>query len=178
LLPRFWTAPLLLTLCACAAAVDPSPTVLTGTGLGVVRLGMTVTQAQQALGAALSPMPPGFEAACWITRRADGRAPEVFYTIENDKITRIDINIASSAGMPTDVATVEGIGVGATEADVQRVYGKATKVMPSKDDAHGHTLVVEKPDAKSALVFETADGKVTTFRAGYHPSVDSGAACR
>jgi hypothetical protein len=149
-----------------------SPRTLTMTGLGVVQLGMTVTEAQTALGAALNPMPLGSEAACWMTRRTDGRAPEVFYMVENDKITRIDINTAASAGTPSDVKTAAGIGIGATEADVIQTYGKSAKVTPNKYDEHGHTIVVESPDTKSALVFETSDGKVTTFRAGVHPAVD------
>jgi hypothetical protein len=172
LLQRLWSLPFLLALWACAGTSPASPTTLTRTGLGAVQLGMTVTRAQQALGAALNPMIPGTDAACWMTRRADGRAPQVFYMIENDKIARIDVNTASSAGTPADVTTAEGIGIGSTEADVLGAYGKSTKVMPSKYDEHGHTLVAESADAKSALVFETSDGKVTTFRAGVHPAVD------
>ena len=172
MLPRFRTAPVLLTLCACSAPVPASPTILTTVGLGVVQLGMTVTQAEQALGAGLEPMNPGTDAACWMTRRADGRAGQVFYMVENGKITRIDINTAASAGTPAVVKTAAGIGIGATEADVLRAYGKSTKVMPNKYDEHGRSLVVERPDAKSALLFETSNGKVTTFRAGFHPSVD------
>jgi len=192
MLPRIWTLPLLITLCACVHASpdsddadtssadlltsagpgSDSPNTLTMAGLGAVRLGMSVTEVQQALGAALEPMTPGTDAACWMTRRADGRAPQVFYMVENDKITRIDIDTAASAGTPSDVKTEAGIGVGAAEADVLAAYGKSTKVTPNKYDEHGHDLVVENADAKSALLFQTSDGKVTTFRAGLHPSVD------
>lgn len=169
---RFWSVLFLVALCACSGAVQPSPTVLTPSGLGVVRLGMTVTEAQTALGAQLSPMPAGSDAACWMTRRADGRAPQVFYTVQNDRITRIDINTSAYAGTPSNVTTDSGVGVGVTEADVLKAYGKSTKVMPNKYDAHGHTIVVESASNKHALVFETSDGKVTTFRAGMHPAVD------
>ncbi len=58
-----------------------------------------------------------------------------------------------------------------------RVYGKSTKVMPSKYDAHGHSLLVDLPGTKSALLFETSGGKVTTFRAGTHPAVDTVEGC-
>jgi hypothetical protein len=172
LLSRFTSVTLLLALCGCTAAEQPSPTILTPSGLCVVRLGMSVTEVQTALGAQLAPMAPGSEAACWMTRRADGRAPQVFYMVQNDTITRIDINTAASAGTPADVKTAAGIGVGATEADVAQAYGKSAKVMPSKYDAHGHTITVEPGAGKSALVFEASDGKVTTFRAGLHPAVD------
>lgn len=187
-----WTLSPVIMLCACVhaspdlddadliTAAGPgsdSPNTLTVAGLGAVRLGMSVTEAQQALGAALAPMTPGAEAACWMTRRADGRAPEVFYTVENDKITRIDINTAASAGTPSDVKTEDGIGIGAAEADVLKTYGKAAGVTPNKYDEHGHDLVVESAGAKSALLFQTSDGKVTTFRAGLHPSVDTVEGC-
>jgi hypothetical protein len=157
--------------------VEPSPIVLTPSGLGVVQLGMTLIQAQTALGAALSPMPAGSEPACWMTRRADGRAPEVFYTIQNGKITRIDINNAASAGTPSPVTTAEGIGIGASEADVLQAYGKSAKVTPGKNDEHGHTITVENAKTTSALAFETSDGKVTRFRAGFHPAVDHAEGC-
>ena len=170
LLSRFWSVPLLLAVYACADTAPPSPTVLTPAGLGVVQLGMTLTQAETALGAQLEPMPPGADVACWMTRRADGRAPQVFYTVQNGRITRIDINTASSAGTPSNVTTPEGIGVGAAEADVLKAYGKQAKVMPSKYDEHGHTLAVENPHTRTALLFETSGGKVTTFRTGYLPA--------
>ena len=177
MLSRFWSLPLLIALCACTSDVQPSPIVLTPSGLGVVRLGMTVTEAQTALGAQLDPMPAGGDAACWMTRRADGRAPQVFYTVQNGRITRIDINTATYAGTPSNVTTASGIGVGASEADVLKAYGKSTQVLPSKYDAHGHVLAVESAAARSTLVFETSDHKVTTFGAGLHPSVDHVEGC-
>jgi hypothetical protein len=70
------------------------------------------------------------------------------------------------------VKTTSGIGIGASEADLVQVYGKAAKVAPSKYDAQGHTITVEDAAAKSALAFETSGGKVTTFRTGVHPAVD------
>jgi len=185
--PRIWTLSPVIMLCACVHASpdlddadiitgagpgSDSPNTLTVVGLGAVRLGMSVVEAQQALGAQLSPMMPGEDAACWMTRRADGRAPEVFYMVENDKITRIDIDHGASAGTPSDVKTDAGIGIGAAEADVLAAYGKSTKVAPNKYDAQGRDLTVESSGGKSALLFQTSGGKVTTFRTGLHPSVD------
>lgn len=177
MLRRFGAVPLLIALCACAATVPASPTTLTPSGLGVVQLGMSAIEAQTALGAAFSPMTAGSDVACWMTRRADGRAADVFYTVENDRITRIDINTGASAGTPSAVKTAEGIGIGTSEADLLKAYGKSAKVMPNKYDPNGHTIAVDNPGAKSALVFETSAGKVTTFRAGHHPAVDTVEGC-
>jgi len=187
--PRLSILPLLLALCACAdpateattATADgdgatnaaPSPTTLTATGLGAVRLGMSVAAAEQALGAKLAPMSAGQEAACWQTRRADGASPQVFYMVENGVLTRIDIDRRTEPAVPgPEFKTAAGIGIGATEPDVIAAYGAGTEILPHKYDENGHTLMVNGPDAKSALLFETSDGKVTTFRAGLHPAVD------
>jgi hypothetical protein len=183
---RICTLPLLIALTGCvdaspdiddmaepgtAADAQPSPTTLTMAGLGAVRIGMTPPAAEAALGTELSPMTVGEEAACWQTRRADGEDPQVFYMVENGKITRIDIE-DTTGDTPTAIKTDKGIGIGADEADVMAAYGPTTKVMPHKYDEHGHYLVVESPDGGSALLFETSNGKITTFRAGVHPSVD------
>jgi hypothetical protein len=180
-LSRSWTPartlPVLLLLCACASPEPRSPIILTPGGLGAVRLGMTVVEAQTALGAQLGPMMPGSDPACWMTRRADGRAPQVFYMVQNDTISRIDINYGASAGAPAEVTTAEGVGIGASEADVLKTYGKRAKVAPSKYDPNGHIVTVENPETHSALLFETSGGKVTTFRAGLHPAVDQVEGC-
>jgi hypothetical protein len=174
---------LLLGLAACsestpqpaAAAPTPAGNALTLQGIGPVQLGMGVQEAERALQTRLRPMSPEESDACWQTQRADGQQPHIWYMVEEGRITRMDIGdtVGVSDANPTiTVKTAEGIGIGAKESDVLAAYGPATKVMPHKYDEKGHYLVVDSPDAKSALVFETSDGIVTTFRTGFHPSVD------
>ena len=148
---------------ATTAAAQPSPAVLTMTGLGPVQIGMTLAEAEQALGAGLEPIE---DEACTQIRRTDGHDPQIFYMVENGRITRIDIEDGS------DIKTDKGVGIGATEAEVLAAYGPGMQVMPHKYDPHGHYLVMDSADAKSAILFETSNGKVTMFRAGVHPSVD------
>jgi hypothetical protein len=157
-----------------AAAPTPQPpsaTTLTLNGLGPVQLGMRVQEAEQALHARFAPMEPEESEACWTAWRGDGADPQVSYMVEDGRVTRLDIG-DSDANPASTVKTAEGIGIGAAERDVLAAYGPATKVQPHKYDESGHYLVVDSPDARSALVFETSNGMVTTFRAGFHPSVD------
>ena len=138
-----------------------------------MRLGMRVAEAEQALQTRFTPMEPEESEACWTARRADGKGPNVNYMVEDGRITRIGIPSAIDPGSPdSEVKTAEGISIGSPERDVLAAYGPATKVTPHKYDENGHYLMVESPDAKSALIFETSASIVTTFRAGFHPSVD------
>lgn len=174
-----------IALCACMngspdGAVPATPAALAMTGLGPVHIGMSVPEAEHALATTFAPMTPGEEEACWQTRRADGNDPQVWYMVENGKITRIDIEDTSGNATqgfgnlpaPSAIKTVEGIGFGAAEADVIAAYGPATEVLPHKYDEQGRYLVVQSADGRSALLFETQKGRVTIFRAGVHPSVD------
>ncbi|MDQ7250821.1 hypothetical protein [Dongia sedimenti] len=165
---------LLLGLAACSTSA-PQAADLTPQGIGAVKLGMRLAEAEQALQARFRPMEPEESEACWQTQRADGNAPHIWYMVEDGKITRIDIGDSvgvSDANPAITVKTAEGIAIGAKESDVLAAYGPTTKVMPHKYDQAGHYLIVDSPDARSALVFETSNGIVTTFRAGFHPSVD------
>jgi hypothetical protein len=159
------------------AAAVLSQTVLSADGLGSVRIGMTPAEAEAALGAAIEPRGKG-DAACWMTRRADGARSDVFYMVENGRITRIDVARLPGAASPMEpILSDKGIGIAATEDAVKAAYGDALIVQPHKYDATGHYLIVESADKKSALLFETAAGAVVTFRAGLHPSVDYVEAC-
>ena len=159
------------------AAAVLAQNVLSQDGLAPVRIGMPPAEAEAALGAAIEGRGSG-DVGCWMTRRADGARSDVFYMVENGRITRIDVAKLPGAATPMKpIVTDKGIGIGASESAVRESYGDGLIVQPHKYDENGHYLIVDSADKKSALVFETSAGVVVTFRAGLHPSVDYVEAC-
>jgi len=142
--------------------------------LGHVRVGMTTTEVEHALGSKLNPFDKNGNEECWYTRRSDGTEPYVGYMMSSEKIVRIDIRAADSEKkMAPPVTDSKGFGIGASEKSVVDAYGPVLQVSPHKyGDADDHYLRITSPDGKSALLFETWDGKVTTFRTGIPPYVD------
>lgn len=129
-----------------------------------VTVGMTATQAEAALKAKLRPR-SSEDAACWYTARADGADAATLYMMSGDTVVRIDLRAGSA------VTDRNGFGIGADEAALTAAYGSALTVAPHKYVEGGHTLRFAGP-GDTALVFETAEGKVTTLRAGRIPFVD------
>lgn len=146
--------------------------VLAADGLGPVRIGMTVDQAERALGARLRPRSVQEPSGCWITQRADGQDPGVAYMVVYDQIRRIDLH-AHNKHVP-GVRSATGVGIGSTEQSAYRAYGARLSVAPHKYTAAdgGHYLTVDTPDGRSGLVFETFGGRITQVRAGLRPELD------
>ncbi|MGY3452114.1 hypothetical protein [Bradyrhizobium sp. USDA 4353] len=164
-------------------------------GVGPVRLGMTVAQAERALKAKLGPVLPPFARDCYVTGRADGRDKALSYVIVNGRIVIVTVFLRDYAKPDPAVVDANGIGVGATEADVRRGYPQVRKELSpdfrgispeqaqefARDRArHGVTepeppphywMIVEGGDGKRAIVFETQDGKVLSFSVGLKPEV-------
>lgn len=158
-------------LCATAAIAEQSYP-LTMDGLGPVKLGMTQRAAEKALGVRLKIDDASAykESGCGYLARTDGRSPDVLYMIMDGRITRIDIDVEPPAR--SLVRVKEGIGIGSSETEILRAFGKSVKVEPHPYlDEQGHYLVVDSKDHKRGLIFETEHGKVTTFRAGLYPSL-------
>lgn len=154
-------------LASCGA--EPSRNVLTPNGLGPVKAGMTVQQAEEALRAKLTTLKAEEPEACRYAFRADGTAPAVGYMIIGRHIQRIDI--FANRAQPTPVLSDKGFGIGSPEQAVAAAYGAALQNMPHPYlPETGRILRVGAGDA--ALVFETENGKVTSFRAGRVPFVD------
>jgi len=86
--------------------------------------------------------------------------------VEGGRIARVDVDTAG-------IRTAVGAGIGDTEEQVQRLYSGRVSVTPQKY-VNGHYLTVTPnvADTSYAIVFETADGKVTRFRAGRRPQVE------
>ena len=87
------------------------------------------------------------------------------YTLTGDVITRIETRDAR-------YATVSGVHVGDTVAQVQKAYGKRLTTAPHPYFAQGKVLTVYSPDRKFALVMEANDqGRIITLRGGRLPEV-------
>ena len=83
-------------------------------------------------------------------------------------IARIDVHTA-------DIKTAEGLGRGATLAEVQEKYaGPRLLVTPHKyaDAPRSHYVRLTDLDPSRGIMFEVVDGKVTSLRGGRIPEID------
>ena len=171
--------PAILALLVCTAC-DASPTsetrLLKPEGFESVQIGMTTDAAETSLGSALAPRANPDPLGCVQGKRVDGNDPQILYMIEGGKITRIDVTKTAPEG-EKPVTSEMGIGIGSTEAEIERVYGAKAKQEPHPYtyEEGGHLYTVES--GNNALIFETYGGKVTVFRAGAHPQVDYKESC-
>ena len=160
-----------------AGCVDPAPAqepTLSYGGLGAVKIGMTLPQAERALGAKLLArgQDPYDDDSCWYSSRVDKAEPGIHYMMDHDKIVRIDVFASKGTGVPATRSDT-GFAIGASQAAIIARYGKAVqKSIHPYLGTEGSYLRVASPDHKSALLFETAAGKVTSLRAGTVPAVD------
>jgi hypothetical protein len=154
--------------------------VLSFQGVGPVQLGMTVKDAERALGTKLEPRSIVYTSdECYQTSRADKKDPGIGYVIESGKITVI--NVFSSDGQTPDVIDKHLLGIGGTEDDIRRSYGEVKKRLgfydrgepPEGDPAHvpEFWIEAESPDNKRTILFVTQAGKITSMATGFKPTV-------
>jgi hypothetical protein len=151
---------------------------LTMQALGKVMVGMTVPQAEKALGARLKPIDraDGISTeACWLTQNADGTRPSITYMIQKGEIVRIDVwdkpNTTDSA------STDKGIRIGSSQRAVLDAYPNAEAAPHPHMDLNGRYIRVLADDKNYGLLFETASGKVVNFRAGKREAIELGETC-
>jgi hypothetical protein len=85
--------------------------VLSFQGVGPVQLGMTVKDAERALGTKLEPRSLVYTSdECYQTLRTDRKDPGITYVVEDGKITVI--NVFSSDGQTPDVIDKHLLGIG------------------------------------------------------------------
>jgi hypothetical protein len=149
-----------------AGAVAPTPTV-TPLAYGDLPFGTTPQEGAKLLQRRLSPLNPGDEQEpChYLFPEGDSNATFAFM-VSDGRIARIDV---SSPAVPT----AEGARVGDPERQVLQLYSGRAEVQPHKyGGPNDHYLVVYDAARTHALVFETQDGKVTTYRAGKLPEAE------
>lgn len=153
------------------------PLLLESGGLGNVQIGMGVAQAELAIGARLRSLVPGYGPSCWLAVRADGMEPGISYMVENGRITRIDVQTPPGGKVPA-ISTTKGIGIGSTQADVERGYGSSGL---SARAPYGHSdddrwVTVEATPALG-IVLSLSGGKVVGLWAGRRESIAYTEAC-
>ncbi len=133
-------------------------------GFGPVRAGMTLAEAERALGASLAPLGARMEPCHYVV--VEGR-PSVAFMIIDDRIARLDVRQQGT------VKTAEGAGIGDTEARIHALYPGRVEMQPHKY-VDGHYLIVtpEAPtDSNFRMIFETDGKRVTSYRTGRLPEV-------
>lgn len=142
----------------------PSALAVTERGIGSLRAGMSLAEASAALGGALVVPANADTAGCdYVEWR--GAPAGVKLMIDGGQLARIDVDTAG-------VRTAAGVGVGDTEAAVQRAYGGRAMVSPHKYEDGHYLTVLDASDTLFALVFETSGGRVTRYRGGRRPQVE------
>jgi len=165
---RFFSRTIALAIFATAAVAAPALPPLTTEGLGPVRIGMTVKQAETALGGTLAVQWSDGPAGCGTGSAKP--AGDIFYMFENRRLVRIDVEAIDGKPANPAHATAAGIHIGSSEADVKKAYPNVI-VEGHPYDEHGHYLRVYTDGRKAGFIFETDGRRVTTFRAGVYPAL-------
>lgn len=128
-------------------------------GFGPARIGMTLTEASQALRADLV---------------TDGKidSSECYYVKPKPAIKGLTIMVSRGRVLGFDVyepgiKTLSGLGIGDTKARIIKVLGQSVKVTPLAPD--GNYLTIWSSNRKFAVRFEMHLDKVTSFSTGQVP---------
>jgi hypothetical protein len=149
-------------------------------GIGPVKIGMTVQEAERALGAKLDAISPEFSKECWVTSRSDKKDPVIQYIVEDRNIAAIDVypRVAETFPIPIpSIETPEGIGVGSTEEKIRRAYGKSAKkerapYFDETDKDPEYWIHVDNPDKKLGMIFVVRYGRVLNFSIGMREAIN------
>ena len=148
-------------------------------GLAPATAGLAQAQAESALGQSFKPeaSAPGRAAA------APGRAASAAAAVRACQYRGVDshpgVRFTLASGVVSRAetrdmryATLSGVHVGDTLDRARQAYGKRLSVAPHPYFDNGHTLTVDSPDRRFALVMESNDsGRIITLRGGRLPDV-------
>jgi len=136
-------------------------TVTTFDGVGRARIGTPVSQLSEIASVPTSPA----GTSCRIVT-LDWLPAGMHVMLAHDTVARIDADSTSS------VRTVDGAGIGDSEARIHQLYPQI-ETQPHKYVANGHYLSVASPnDSTRRIVFETDGNTVKRYRVGRRPEVD------
>lgn len=138
---------------------------LSPSGFASVEIGMSVGDASTASGMDLLPLRALAEDELGCYYVTPGGTPDsIFFMVVKAQIVRIDID-------GPDILTVEGVGIGSTEAEVLVAYpDQVITTSHPYTGPEGHYLTVEYEN-DLAIIFETDGEKVTGYRAGRDPAI-------
>jgi hypothetical protein len=138
-------------------AIDKAQVALDLDGLGPAKVGMSVEEAEQALGVPLSADREHDPGECYyVENRA--RLPGAALMVIGGRVVRADV-------YDPGPRTAAGIGVGSSEEDVERAY-PSLAVRPHPYTDEGHYLIVDPGDGRHLLILESNGKVVSSFRAG------------
>jgi hypothetical protein len=140
-------------------------------GIEMIRVGMTVAQAQQAANRsfAAASFSDGTGSCGYVDVKG---VSGVSFMLNAGKIVRIDIDNPR-------IMTLGGAKIGDSEARIKQIY-PGIKSTRHEYVIGGHYLTFYPKDAADRnylLIFETAAGKVTRFRSGKIPDVAAVEGC-
>ena len=143
------------------SAETPAPTpVLTLEGLGDLRIGFAIPQNS-------TWSAPNVQASDGCTMYSSPDYPDTWVMVTGGLVRRI------SVGPESDVKLIEGIGAGATEAEVRSYFGGFRETPHKYEEAPAKDLTAPNADSgDTALRFEIgADGKVSQMHVGTMPEL-------
>lgn len=159
--PRRGTLWLVIFGVACSTSRVVRGTVVGLDRTGAVVYGMSLAALERALAESLSV---GDSSCDFVMPK---RLPAgVSVMVVSGQVARVDVDT-------TGVLTVEGIGVGSTEADVYRAYpGLIRTEKAPYEELPAHALILTPRDTSRGMVFETDGHVVTNYRVGRRPEVE------
>lgn len=141
---------------------------VTQNGIGPLRAGMTIAQANSAIGGGFAA-PKGYSGGCGyavLVKAPSGLA----VMLEDGKIARVEVR---SGG----IATAAGARIGDSESRIKSLYAGRVTSTPHKYASGGHYLTVTPSDPANRIIFETDGSKVTEYRSGRTPAVEQVERC-
>jgi serine/threonine protein kinase len=145
-------------------AVTPASPISTE-GIGPILVGMTESVAEQAGNIELKADALMSGSCQYLTSES---LKDVSFMFTEGILSRIDTRNPSSA-------TLSGVGVGDSEADVYAVYGDRIKSAPNAyipETASYLTYVPEDPLDNTRVLFDVNEGKVVNIRSGRLPQIN------
>ena len=141
---------------------------VTTVGIDAVVFGMTVNQANEAVGGEFVPIGETNN-ECFLIRPAGGPLG-VQLAVTLGTIERVDIT-------NPDITTRSGAGVGMTEQGLADLFGASLTTVPTSNGNQVIFTPSDEGDAQFRVIFETDGETVTSFRAGRVPQVEPTTPC-
>jgi hypothetical protein len=134
---------------------------VTAAGIGDVKAGMTVKEANVALGNVLT-IPRTLQECDYIRPKSP---KNLAFMVEKGEISRVEVQPGS------DISTVAGAKIGDTEDRIKSLY-PGIEVKPAKYAPGLYLEVTPKDGGNNRIVFETDGKKVVKYRSGRLPAVE------